>query len=196
MPLPIITDVCRVTVNQSMGGRFMCNVLHVWKAGATNLAQDAAADVGAAWIAAGSIKSKQSGDLSLDSITALPLDGSAAGVTVIPGGWPTTGSQGTAAEACQVARIVTLKTGFGGRSRRGRMYIAGITISEVETDSTQWTVASTAAFQTAMLNFAGALDPGPQGTNLVVASYTNADFELVTSVEARRYFGTQRRRAN
>ena len=195
MALPIIADCIRCTVNQSLGTHNIANVIHLRSSGSGSPNADAAADLGAAWIASGSLHTQQSGDLHLNSITTLPLDGSGASQTWFPTSWATTGASGTTTEACQVARVITLKTGFGGRSKRGRMFVAGTPVNQVEPDGTKWTTSSTATYQVAADVFLNALDPGPNGSQLVVASYTLGTMSDVLEVVVREYFGTQRRRA-
>ena len=135
-------------------------------------------------------------DYTAHSVEVLLLDGSSSTTSFIPSGWSLAGSNVGDSVPAQVAMIFTLRTALGGRSHRGRIYVAGLPAGAVETDSTQWKASGMSDFQDMADAFTTALGPGPNGCELVVASYTLASAASVTSSVARRYFGTQRRRVN
>jgi hypothetical protein len=100
-----------------------------------------------------------------------------------------------------LAFIVTLRTGFGGRSRRGRIYIAGAALSDASgiIDSVSITRADTFA-STLVQRY------GPSGSsNYELGVFSRSRFSIlsnpfdeywvrITTTSAQRIFGNQRRR--
>jgi len=195
MPLPVITDCFRCTINGTIGTDVADNVIHLLNPGGAGAQADCASDLGAAWITL-----IQSFDVVVDtyqfnSISVLPLDGTSATVEYVPATWPQGGTGSAPPVPSLVARIITWNTGVGGRSNRGRSYIAGEHSADIIAPATLWTPESTDNWTTAAGAFIAALNPGPGGSTLAVASYKLASARPVTSAIARQYFGTQRRRA-
>jgi hypothetical protein len=194
MPLPVITDVCRVSVNGTLSSEPSVNVIHVLNSNGATQVADVATDVGVAWLALINTASLFSGDYTAHDLTILPLDGTSMSQTLTPTSWPFNGSSSDLVTPSLVARVITLNTGVGGRSNRGRMFLAGEKSTDVDSPGTQWSGASSGFMQTASDAFLAALNPGASASQLVVASYLLASARPVTSVLARTYFGTQRRR--
>ena len=193
MPLPVISGVRRCSIMGKMGNQDVVNVVHV-VGGSDDF--DAGNDVGDAWAAMVAEHGVISSDYTAQSVNVLLLDGSSATTSVIPAGWAIAGGNVGASVPAQVAMIFTLRTALGGRSHRGRIYVAGLPTGAVDPDSTQWVASGMSDFQDMADTFVTALGPGPNGCQLVVASYALASSASVTSAVARRYFGTQRRRVN
>jgi hypothetical protein len=195
MPLPVITNTFRCTVNGHIGNDTSDNVIHLINTTGAGAAASCASDLGSAWITLIQSFDVFSSEYGFDSISVLPLDGSSATTDFVPTGWPGVGSTSDASTPSLVARIITLRTAVGGRSNRGRMYLAGEHVQDVDAESTLWTPTSTANMTTAAEAFRVALSPGSAASQLAVASYKLASSRPVTSCVARQYFGTQRRRA-
>jgi hypothetical protein len=195
MPLPIIPDVYRIAVNQSHGGLDVVNVIHVHSTGSDS--QNSICHiVQEAWEEPDSFQDFQTTDTVYQSCSILKLDGSAATVEIPwESGLDGNGADAGTAVPNNVACVYTLRTLFGGRSRRGRMYIGGIPNTYIDSTETAW-VTGNADFDAAADVFTdyvnGHLDDG----SFIVASYVHADWKLVTSTVRRSYIGSQRRRAH
>lgn len=190
MPLPVIPNTFRVTLNWTRPGLTAHNVIHVRGSAATTYA-DVLANLEAAanqdmWDAQGT-------GSSIDSITILELDGTSAGAEFATS--PGTKWVGGAAETgamIPICQIVRLRTGLQGRRNRGRVFLpwvdeqtyanGGISSSVFNTVTTGWE-----AFR---VSLATALTP------LVVASYAGATANNVTSCLALSKTGTVRRRTD
>lgn len=108
----------------------------------------------------------QSAALALSRITATFV-GAPDGLQVILNGAGAPGTIAGADTPNNVAVVVSHRTGFSGRSRRGRTYLAGIVASDVVNDLT--TPAKQAAYVTAFN--ALRTDLATAGYTMVVASY-------------------------
>lgn len=110
-----------------------------------------------------------------------------------------------------LAFLISLRTAFSGRSRRGRFSIPGMRGDLIDTDSNYWTTGLTNELQTDATAWLAAVNDidtiGATENQLVVASYysgtdaegdpiprASAELTPVTSVLARRRIATQRRR--
>ena len=193
MPLPVISGVRRCSIIGRMGPQQIVNVIHV-AGGSTD--GDVADDVGAAWTAVLGTHGVISSDYEAVSIDVLALDGTSATTSWVPTGWTLAGGNVGASVPASVALIGTLRTALGGRSRRGRIYIAGIPASAIDSTATQWNSSAMSDFQDITDALLTNLGPGPNGSELVVASYALASAASVVSTVARQYLGTQRRRVN
>lgn len=187
MPLPVIPDVFRCTLNWAAGSgiEYMHNVIHL----ANTVGDEAAvfADLDS-HVTAAMWNTAPSG-FAVQTVDVLKLDGTSATVSFAtgrPAKW--TGS-GTGQWIPAAAEIITLYSPFRGRSNRGRVYLP---MSEGVQDSGSIDPAITAAAQAAWEAFRAAMaaDTSP----LYIASYTIPDAVACTSVLARSLLGTQRRR--
>lgn len=199
MPLPIIADVSRVAVRGlCQNGQPWVNVLHFAKPTATSRAAFMTAlDINirgiynptgvsgpgtSGWATVGGIGS------SAVDYTETRLDGVSASEIIALG---ITGAAGGDPLPADTALVSTFRTGFRGRSNRGRTYWAALT--ETNNDSNGQLLLANATEITA--NWAALLvSPGNLDAILCVASYLLADSNPVTSVTLNRIFDRQRRR--
>jgi hypothetical protein len=195
MPLPTISNVWRVTINQQLGAINFCNVIHVIDNGSSD-PEDVGDWIVDAWCATGSFRDIQTNKVNYLGIDVLSLD-APFGLTVNLT-WTnanTTGLQNETPAPSNTAFINTLRTALGGRAHRGRMYIAGLSTESLTTESTRWDLADS-VLNTAGETFrTGIVTISSANLGLCVASYELETAELVTSVVPRAYIGTQRRRA-
>lgn len=187
MSLPVISGVWRCTLNwaASSGIEYMHNVIHL--SNGTGTAADVYTDLDS-HVTAAMWNTAPSG-FAVQSVDVLALDGTAATVSFAtgrPAKWTGSGSGQWIPAA---AEIVTLYTGFRGRSMRGRVYLP---MSEGVQDSGSIDPTISAAAQTAWENFRAAMNADT--SDLVVASYVNSTANVCSSVLVRSLMGTQRRR--
>jgi hypothetical protein len=124
-------------------------------------------------------------------ITYTPLDGSAGSVTkTLTNAAPWIGTITSGETVPQVATLVSLKTGFRGRSARGRIYLPFTAEGALNNGSLVGTVSTSmnagwSAFRTAMI---------AAGHDLEVASYKNASANTVSDITVEQLLATQRLR--
>ena len=185
--LPVITDVIRTTVHREDGqGRSANNVMHFLSPGYDVNALDLnfqTANVRAMW------------DPIWDgygfiTLNYLPLDGTSATTTIIPGVPADFTGEGTGELIPAESALIKLRTGLRGRSHRGRIYLGGI--GEDRNQDGANTSATVSELQDVWSTFVSDMDTA--GTPLHVASYTLATSSPVVSVLAETIAGTQRRR--
>ena len=186
VPLPVITDTFRVALNWTNGSRTAENVMHFRGPG------DAAALMGdldshvtrEMWNATNQ-------DTIWNTASITPLDGSSA-TSEFPFGGASNANRGiqTGQPIPQSAAIVKLTTALRGRSFRGRLYLPDVAENIQDAGELLDTMVST--WQSAWDDFLA--DMSGAGFPLVVASYTLASAEDVTSVLCESQTGTQRRR--
>ena len=195
MPLPVITNCFRCSIEGTIAADPCVNVIHLLNAGGAGADSDCASDLGLAWVALIQTGGDVSTQYTAHSITVLPLDGTSASTSFVPPGLPFSGVDGSTPAPNDVARIGTLQTGVGGRSNRGRIYVGGMPGPSVAPSGAQWSSSAQADWATLWPAFLSSLSPGPNGSTLAVASYKLASARPVTAIVNRAYFGTQRRRS-
>jgi hypothetical protein len=129
---------------------------------------------------------------SVTKVITTKLDGVAASVdhlTGSPAKW-TGGGLGTDI-ILQGCNVITIRTGFRGRSRRGRVYVPWV--SEGEQTNGVLASADVAAVQTAWGTFLAAMVTA--GYPMHVCSPLHSDSVQASSVTVQPYVKTQRRRA-
>jgi len=139
MPLPTIANVTRFAFGgQIQGGGRWVNVWHMNYTGG-GFATQAAATIGANELAKlydssvivggqGWIPAFGAGGETLDKADVINLDGTSATFS-LP--YTITGPGGTPGEAAECAHVLTLRTGFRGRSHRGRVFLPQVQNSQV-----------------------------------------------------------------
>lgn len=150
MPFIPVPEAASVVVHQTLFGVPVNNVLGFARSGgwdATSLG-DLADQVGTHWF--NNFLPNLSSDLTLDSVTARDLsvaDGVQAVNAVDP---PLPGLVAAPSMSGNVAFVITHRTAFIGRSRRGRSYIAGLAETHVTANlfATAQADALAAAFNT------------------------------------------------
>lgn len=199
MPLPVITGCSRVAVRGlCQNGQPWVNVLHFAKPTATSRAAFLTAldaYLRNIYTAGGVTGAGTSGWATFGGLSAgvtdyveTQLDGVSASL-VVP--MLIAGAASGDAMPGDTALVTTLRTGFRGRSNRGRTYWAGLT--EANNDSNGHVLPANLVELNA--NWAACLI-APAGIDalLVVASYLNSTFRVVTNASANGVFDRQRRR--
>jgi hypothetical protein len=193
MPLPVIANVDRVTLNwrSSESGIVAANVMHFGTNGASPsaLADDLLNTIDAA---GGTLFEALSANMFIESVDVIPLDGTTATVIVPADGATNTNLQGQSSggEEPAVAVTVSLKTDTRGRRHRGRIYLPCVgesAITDGFIDSTRLANMQTAWDDIVTGGLVG-------GELLKVASYRDRAALNVTSCVVRRGASTQRRR--
>jgi hypothetical protein len=196
MAVPSLANTWRCVLRQSCNGFHAENVFHV-DAPTLSDPADVANDVATAWGDNNSITKIQSNKLFIDGLDVQPYDGSSAPISFGPGIF--TNDNGQAADAPvppQVCAIITEKTLTSGRSHRGRLYIAGMRETYLNTNQTSWDTSHATLNQDVADFFLSTLRGGAVVDNLVVYSALLNSASVVSSVVFRMsYLGTQRRRA-
>lgn len=185
-PLPTIADTYRCALRWVDGGQSAVNVIHVRKSATTasSIASTIDANVTAAmW---GSVVP----GASVTTLTVTPLDGSSASFVLNTSGAKWTGS-GTAGDALIApAVIVSNRSSFRGRSRRGRTYLPFTSESVVASGLLD--PAKVTSMNTAWAAFLAAMVAA--GAQPVIASYKNADQVDWKTATVESTLATQRRR--
>lgn len=188
MPLPVIPDVWRVTLNYRHGLQLIAhNVLHVL----------AVSDSEAAVASSFNDSVPTSGFLDcldtstvLESFDLIPLDGTS---TQTSHALDPTENGGHAGDATVPdAVIVSLYTAQRGTRGRGRVFVPFV--GEASQNGGVLVSAHREAMEDAWNTFADDLLASPAGLQLGVASYRHADFHALTSLRIQPVVGTQRRR--
>lgn len=186
MPLPVVATgfYCQIRMSLHSTQFAECTVAVTR---ATGSAEDVATTVGQAWDI--NVMDVLSQDVRhLDTICT-KLDGVSAGV-IVPS--ETVGGDGNPAAPDQCASIVTLRTPLSGRSHRGRIYVPGTPVNQVDADPSLWKSAWVSVLQGAVDAFNGDLDTDE--TTWGVLSRSLGAITPITSRVVRQYITTQRRR--
>lgn len=186
MPLPVIADVYRVTLNWATESQVTPhNVIHVETASANE------ADIAAAIEdnLTTNMIALLGDDQTLESIDVIKLDGTSAQqsftVTSIVDG------QGTGPSTPAAAGVLSIHTVQRGPRGRGRLFLGPLHDNH---NGSGVIVPSTlpGAIVAAWTTFNDALTAAD--ISMGVASYVHADFHLATGFSMRAAFGTMRRR--
>lgn len=199
MPLPIITDVCRVAVRGvAPSGQPMVNVLHFRNnTGSTMAAAQTAfhallttlyAAPAGAFGGNGWANNAHTSARIVDALYT-PLDGTSASVVKT---LTMVGTSAADAMPSDSAIVFTHRTALRGRAHRGRTYWGGFT-ETLNTSSGRVDTTPLAAFVTHWNGFLTAL-VAPL-IPLQVASYVNATTESVLTVDANDKWDRQKRRS-
>lgn len=190
MPLPIISDLylCRLIWNSASAPRPASNDLYFKDQAGGHTGTDVYNAINA-HVVANMWTNCHSGG-SVAKVVTTKLDGTAASVdhvTGSPAKWTGSGGSDPILQGCQV---VTLRTGFRGRSRRGRIYLPWI----AETNQVAGTCdpTDTALMQTAWGTFLS--DMVTAGYPLHVCSKLHSDSIQVATTTVQAFLKTQRRR--
>lgn len=186
MPLPVIANVYRVTLNWNRVGAIRpVNVLNFVSTGS-------ATHVGS--VISGAFTSGMFDcmrtDAILNNLSILPLDGVSGTITY--SGFSVTGNAGTGDFEPSTCAVVSLKTGLRGPKHRGRVFIGPVAQSK----DINGTLADAGTIQTSWNTFATAIAAATPTVNLGVASYKFASFQDVATITCDSVVGVQRRRNN
>jgi hypothetical protein len=191
MPLPTVSDLylVRLVWGNASAPRAASNDLYFKDQAGGHTGTDVYNAIDAHW--ARNMIYVCSANSSIDKIVTTKLDGSAASVDHITGSGVKWTGLGNAELILQGAAVVTIKTGFRGRSRRGRIYLPWIT-EDFQSEGVLQT-AGVAAMQTAWGTFLS--DMVTAGYPLHVCSKLHNDSVQAASITCRPYLKTQRRRS-
>lgn len=193
VPAPALTTRCALNFTQN--GEACANVIYVAR-GALSV-QECADDLFD--IFATQYAPTLNNNCSFDTVVARDVETS-TGLMAISSGASVAGTAMAQALSNDKAECISLHTGLGGRSGRGRFYTMGMTIGDItDTDPNHITTARQAArlstFQDIHSDISGA------GMTWVVASYVTdhaprdeAVVNAVSSISVDRRIDTQRRR--
>lgn len=185
MPLPIISNVYRVTLNWThTSGQIAANVLHIQASAST--AQGIASAVDSA--ALQNMWAQVSQNAVMTKLQVVKLDGSSGQYELATSGAKWTGAGGAGDYIPAFSELVSLKTGLRGPANRGRLFLPFIT----EAAQSNGTITGVSTTQTAWNSFFSSLTAG--GNLLVVASYKHGVATVVTSLVVESLGATQRRR--
>ncbi len=200
MPLPVIADVCRVTLSGIVeGGVGWSNTLHIARTGTTSwstLIPLIDAEISKLYAQVGYGAGKYgwaqycTDGTTFKQATYTPLDGASASTTL---NHSQTGVSTQSAPPAQNAMSITLKSGLRGRSYRGRVFWVCNSREVMSPDGTiaqadlDGTVLAFQAFNAAL----GGL-VGPCG--LVVASYLHGTSTAATGFQPRAVMAHQSHR--
>lgn len=194
MALPVIPNVFRCAVRQSVAGQSAVNVFHVVDL-TTPTAQEVAEGVAAAWGATGSICSLQTTAVDLEGVDVTPLDGVTPTVSAGFGGADNdTGTRSAFAMPAGDCLVVSLKSAQRGRSKNGRMYISGCANNMMVTSQQAWSATTISDAATAFGVFFTELDTDPLSSILCIASYKLEEAFDVVAASAKAAVASQRRR--
>lgn len=189
--LPIIADTFRCALNwKDATGQTAVNVIHIRTATSGHNAGDVMAGLNSSVIVNQWLPVVNT--CVVDHVAITKLDGTSATQVFLPatpahwtGGNPPDFSPASAG-------IITLRTAFRGRSKRGRIFLPFMSENIISAGGLNPTTAAnvTAAWNTFEANMAAAAIP----IGLVVASYKLAVAEDVAALACESVLATQRRR--
>lgn len=188
MPLPVIADTFRCTLNWStFGGVTPRNVFHLQSPTAGE--EEVGTAIHDAWTddMAGCV----SDQFLIDSVTVLKLDGTSAGIDTPMGAGFAGQASGDIMPSS--ALVLSLKTGHRGPSGRGRMYLGPTTEADCSGGFYDGSVTRTDII-TAWANFAAAVLADTANCLFGVASYHDEEFRGIFNIGIKDVLGTQRRR--
>lgn len=184
--LPVIGDTYRCALRWGHStGQNAVNVIHITKAASSAAAVATALDTNATANMWGSV----TGGASVNQLSITPLDGSSATYLLTVSGAKWTGAGGAGDFSPASAEVLSLRSTFRGRSKRGRIYLPFIGESSITNGSISSGLATT---QTAWNTWLAALIAS--GFFPCIASYKLASQVPVSSILVETLLGTQRRR--
>jgi hypothetical protein len=191
MPLPVVANLylCKLHWNVTGAPRAMVNDLFLHDDAGGHTGNDVYNAIDAA--VTRTLWQNVNSSAVVDKVVTTKLDGSAASIdhsTGSPIKW--TGAGGTDM-ILQGSQVVTLRTGFRGRSRRGRIYLPAI--AEDTQVSGVIDATRTATCQGAWDTFRAALKTA--GYPIHVCSRLHNDSIEIVSCTVQPFLKTQRRRA-
>jgi hypothetical protein len=187
MPLPVITNGFYCAYRTVQGGVQSAEQTFTVESGTGMSTADVAGILETAW--GDNIDAVTSNFTALTSISVQPLDGvSSADVYPAEGTGTVTGD----ALPASICMITTLRTGEAGRSKRGRIFWGGMTSTQLATSHEQWSATTVSNWQGAVDTWLS--DLAGEGLTLEVLSRELGVGTTVSTIVARSYIGTQRRR--
>jgi hypothetical protein len=193
MPLPVIADVFRVTLDwNTVDGVTPRNVINVRCTDTSDVSDIAGAFSDAYSGLSVSPWKPMSSSAECGSLTILPLDGTSAGIEVFMDTHFFGSSGGSIVPSTAV--LMKFQTSVRGPRGRGRQYIGPCTEDVI--DSGMITTTLRTDVHDAWVAFIEALATGSPSIEFGIASYVHADFNTLEQVICELAVGTQRRRQN
>lgn len=191
-PLPVITDVVRVTFSwNTVNGVTPHNVIHL-RTALTDEADIMAEIVSAVGSGdADKMYIAMHSSYEIDHVDILKLDGSAATATFVGLSTLFDTNGGSGELVPEASMLIKLATAQGGPRGRGRQYIGPL--AEAACANGFLTGITLSVIADAWVDFSEALVTSSL-SHLCVASYKHADSNDVISITPRSYIATQRRR--
>lgn len=184
MVAPNLPDLYRVAINGQLGTLPMTNVVYVFLGGET--AASIAAMVENDW--PGAWNAVQSEDFEYTSVEAREMVPTGMAVSV---GSSEVGQITSQSVPPGTALCVTWSTLLGGRSHRGRSYIPGITVGQIDSTSSQWANSGNDLQDAANQWLTNASN---DGLVPVVYSALHQSYQAITSGTIKTQIASQRRR--
>lgn len=187
----------KVVIEYQIGGKPAINVFFVIADHEIEVVdlQNVASQVRASWV--GGIMPELSDEVQLMSVTATDASVEGGGQVIDVTGLPVTGGVDSPAAPNQVAAVLSLRSGFTGRSNRGRLYLPGVpeSVAGQTTIGDAFRTAVASAFQAMKADLVG------DGYTPVIASFrhnhaprTTAQVQPISSQFVSAGIATQRRR--
>lgn len=194
-------EIYQVTYVGFLAGQNCENVIH-YRA-LTGLITDAAIKTAAErfWFLSQSLQSVDYlyDHMVVKRMTPIPLDESIVTPSTVGGG-----SDGSHSISSTVAAVFTLRTGVAGKSHRGRIYFAGLSVTRVDAQLNRFNTAGGIIAATVAANLLSEF--GPSGTNTALAMgiysrviggihpMTVAGWQQISGIDVQPILGNQRRR--
>lgn len=196
MAVPSLPNTWRITYAWQQGtpSQIAEVVIHVT---APTLADPllVAGEAASAWMVASGLCTRSVPTLFGTSITVQPYDGSSAPTVTTPGSWAGQAMTGIgSAVPSNVAMVITKRTLLSGRAYRGRIFLPAVATSMLDVGAVQWTNTAVTNTSAAAMTTLTKLKGGPTITDMVVYSHVHNTKASVSSLIARQWLGTQRRR--
>jgi len=191
MPTPIIPNAVKVTVKGELFGQLNMNVWHVRTAGLPNFIELGIIN-GIFQVGYAELMAPLSAAYTINEITSVYIGDADSPENTLVINPPQAGGQAAAPSSpSNVCLCVSLRSGFGGRSNRGRKYFSGIPEGQVA-DNIIAEVVCTGVIDGVISLIAALQD---NATPMAIASYTNLTLvDVVTALCVDFFVDSQRRR--
>jgi hypothetical protein len=191
---PNINDCLRVLLNFHIGGQFAGQThmdFHINGGFSFNqaLADTVVGIIGAALLA-NNVDDALHTSLTIPEFVVVDLDNNAHDPLFVTSSF--VGGETSNLLPANVAALVSLRTGFSGRSNRGRSYWLGYT--EASSVGNVFNVTSQTNLESAYEDIQTNIDADTPGSALTVVSFTNATHRDVTSITVEGTWATMRPR--
>ena len=189
--------VWQVAVHQDWSGKPMVNVVYVRDGSGVDDQDQIGGFVMDAWCATDCFADiVQTVDIDYSHVVVRNITDNLSGVEIPWAGSLSSGSVNTETVPPSIAICYTLKTGVAGRSRRGRLFIGGVTHGLYASGQTSWSLGGSpgSTIKNAGQVFRDELDNS--GLSLVVWSRVLSEATIVTDVTMDSGLASQRPRAH
>jgi hypothetical protein len=192
----VVAHLWECQIIQGWNGQKMQNVLHAQDESGLLNEGDVADAFEAAWVAAGSIADVvQTTDISYLATVVRNITLNTDGLERAWQNSTDTGASGVETVPPLVALCYTFKTGFAGRSNRGRAFIGGVVHSLYASQQTRWNLTGSPGTDIAVAFDVFGTELTSRGLNHHVYSRKNGTSKLVTDYVCREGLASQAPRA-